>query len=979
MGRNLCFVIKQVHQNDDDNFLDVKDHSFAILYWNSHTKEMKTVAQNILLYDFSNDGKDLLIVDLNQNIKLLNAETGIEKKRFEGINSEITSVAFDAKSSNLAIASDNKVAIWDNQKANAPIFIDVKSKTETNSPISVQRMTFSPDGDQLALGGNRHLSLWEPQNGMYLYELNSMDSSIHSAKFSADGDYLFVRTKHNDSQLFERLPEYDIWNPIIPFSQKELSTVQMSPLKEMFQYNFKLDKLWEEYHRNQSLVAEYFLKRNFPYGFDSVSTPDGRFVLTGEILWSAKEFIVNDKQDGVSENSSLDAWQCELEEILDGHHVDGEEFVLVETIEFSADGRWIISGGLDGVAQIFDPITKQKHQFLGHHAPVTAVSMSSDNQWLLTGSKDSSARLWDSKTGEEAGRLYIFTDGTWLVVDKENRFDTNNLEDLRGVSWVMPDEPFKPLPVEIFMKNFYEPQLLSKILSQAPLQDVPDLSKLNRLIPVVQIVGVRQVNNNDKPSAKIYLKITNIQDGSNRSGAQDLHLFRDGQLVKYIETIFDQEDETESQSGLFETIIEVQLPCNGRKTIEFSAYAFNSDGVKSLTARNRLELERPLPIEKGTVYLIPIGVNSYADDQLNLNYAANDAQAMSVVLSGLMQKQSQTYGDVVTIPLISDDLNESASLQNSFEWFQKVIKNLGITLSPKRNAPLPATKENFLTVLDVLAGREPKNEELAKKLKDEKVGLAQARPEDLVLFSFSGHGQSGEDEDDLGAFYFLMSGVGGPIPSDVEEELGFKKARLGQMLSSIELTEAIRDVDAGDMAFIIDACHSASVQEQEFKPGPMGSRGLAQLAYNKGMLILAASQADDVALENQSLKHGLMTYALIDDGLLEKMADFGRSGIQQADQKIELTEWLSFAVDQVPRIHESIKQKKGSARLVQRGQVIDWADEGKTLEMLTKSLQQPTLFKLFGVKRILWLYGSQGINEQNEQSRKVGAHNWAWF
>ena len=42
------------------------------------------------------------------------------------------------------------------------------------------------------------------------------------------------------------------------------------------------------------------------------------------------------------------------------------------------------------------------------------------------------------------------------------------------------------------------------------------------------------------------------------------------------------------------------------------------------------------------------------------------------------------------------------------------------------------------------------------------------------------------------------------------------------------------------MVMIIDACHSAgSVEHEGFKPGPMGSRGLGQLAYNKRMRILA--------------------------------------------------------------------------------------------------------------------------------------------
>ena len=47
----------------------------------------------------------------------------------------------------------------------------------------------------------------------------------------------------------------------------------------------------------------------------------------------------------------------------------------------------------------------------------------------------------------------------------------------------------------------------------------------------------------------------------------------------------------------------------------------------------------------------------------------------------------------------------------------------------------------------------------------------------------------------------------------------------------------------------------------------MGSRGLGQLAYNKAMMVLAASQADDVALESGSLAQGLLTYALVREGL----------------------------------------------------------------------------------------------------------------
>ena len=44
------------------------------------------------------------------------------------------------------------------------------------------------------------------------------------------------------------------------------------------------------------------------------------------------------------------------------------------------------------------------------------------------------------------------------------------------------------------------------------------------------------------------------------------------------------------------------------------------------------------------------------------------------------------------------------------------------------------------------------------------------------------------------------------------------------------------------IAMVVDACRSAaSVDCGEFKPGPMRSRGLGQLAFDKGMRLLAAS------------------------------------------------------------------------------------------------------------------------------------------
>jgi hypothetical protein len=128
---------------------------------------------------------------------------------------------------------------------------------------------------------------------------------------------------------------------------------------------------------------------------------------------------------------------------------------------------------------------------------------------------------------------------------------------------------------------------------------------------------------------------------------------------------------------------------------------------------------------------------------------------------------------------------------------------------------------------------------------------------------------------------------------------------LGRAISSDELGAWLRDVDAGELILVVDACHSAaSVQGEGFKPGPMGSRGLGQLSYDKGMRILTSTQADDVALESGLIEQGLLTYALTRDGLEAARADF-----KPKDARITVAEWLAYGVERVPALHAEVERK----------------------------------------------------------------------
>jgi hypothetical protein len=143
------------------------------------------------------------------------------------------------------------------------------------------------------------------------------------------------------------------------------------------------------------------------------------------------------------------------------------------------------------------------------------------------------------------------------------------------------------------------------------------------------------------------------------------------------------------------------------------------------------------------------------------------------------------------------------------------------------------------------------------------------------------------------------------------------------------------------MVMIIDACHSAATVDVEgFKPGPMGSRGLGQLAYDKRMRILTSTQANDVALESDLIKQGLLTYALTHDGIEAGQADF-----KPIDRVITLGEWLEYGVSRVPSLYEEVKsgELKGFGRGETRGLVAGSPKKNDSSDK-KRAYQQPSLF-----------------------------------
>ena len=626
---------------------------------------------------------------------------------------------------------------------------------------------------------------------------------------------------------------------------------------------------------------------------------------------------------------------------------------------------YIVAGYDSGIINLFrrgsqNAITTLESQTGGVEAIAVNDGEGRFGGLFLSGAMDGTIKAW--RLSECAGNespsspckplfsLLQLATNRWLLTNEQGRFESNSLEEEVAASWKMFDDPMRALPIEIFMRDYFEPRLLPRILAGEKFAQLPPLDKLNRVQPLVKVVSVeperstRSTGDAEPDTVQVTVEVAGDSrefglEGNKRrmtTGVYDLRLFRDGQVVEQWppesaaasapQLSREQELEQWRKDHRIVEFIEgankpkrivfkgIRLPrLAGKDKVEFSAYAFNVDRVKSETAKWPYDLPKGLKPRVPRAYIVTIGVNAFEDEAWDLKYAANDARQAGSELKKRLEavlapNGSNQYDKVVWIPLISDAIKEAG-------------KPRQVTLSK-------ANKKQIEAVLKTLAGQAVDAQALSGI---ESAGdLRRVNPEDLVIIVMSTHGTV----DDRGTFYFLPADIGREFLLSKATDAATKARMLAQAVSSDELTQWLRGLDAVDQVMIIDACHSAaSVQNAEFKPGPMGSRGLGQLAYDKGMRILAATQVDQDAIDGtDTTKMGLLIYALIEDGL--------RAGKAAKNGRIMLSEWLNYASQRVPAVFQGIQDGtiKGT-----RG-TVEYSPDGKTDAARRASLQQPSLF-----------------------------------
>jgi WD40 repeat protein/uncharacterized caspase-like protein len=527
-------------------------------------------------------------------------------------------------------------------------------------------------------------------------------------------------------------------------------------------------------------------------------------------------------------------------------------------------GRASVEGGLPGrrpaaagenLATVYDSSTGRQLFVLAHETPVSGAAFSPNGRLIATVGQDGNKYIWDAQSGEKLVTLVnldLLTNvsgGTteWLVVTPDGLFD-GSPSAWQQIMWRFSQNTFDVGPVEIFFNDLYYPGLASEIFSGRRPKAPRDLQQIDRRQPKVS-VHVPAAGEIASRLVTVRVEVTEAPaDAAHAqgSGARDVRLFRNGTLVKLWPG--------DVLAGQAQTTLEATLPIVAGEN-RLTAYAFNRENVKSsdtsLVVTGGASLGR-----KGTAYVLVLGVNQYENPQYNLRYAVADARTFADEVRAQQTKIGR-FDRVEVVELLDKD----------------------------------ATKANLLLALRRLAG----NVALPADAPAAFANLAQAEPEDAVIVYFAGHGTA------QGARFYLVPHDLGYSGSRTGVDAQAIKTILSRSVSDLELETAVEGLDAGQLVLVIDACNSGQALEaEERRRGPMNSKGLAQLAYEKGMYILTAAQSYQAALEASQLGHGYLTFSLVEEGLKQGLADLG-----QKDGLVSVREWFDYASERVPAMQQN--------------------------------------------------------------------------
>ena len=270
----------------------------------------------------------------------------------------------------LAVASSIGVWIYDTETGKA---LDIL--IEDTDPV--RSIAFSPDGKLLATGNkDKSIHIWDSTTFQLKGTCVGHKDEVEYLTFNVRGDQLASASEYWTIKIWE----------VDSCQLLKTCFTDLSPCATMTYYSDSKHFLtigntenkesqiayWET--QDYEIEKEIYLETNFNA---AAISPDQKVLATGD--------------------SPLQFWELETGKPLRNNVEWVGEF---KSMEFSPDGRRLITGSRWNRVDVWDVDTAELMNSMAHGDEVVSVSYAPDGESIASGSDDGTVQIWDADTGE---------------------------------------------------------------------------------------------------------------------------------------------------------------------------------------------------------------------------------------------------------------------------------------------------------------------------------------------------------------------------------------------------------------------------------------------------------------------------------------------------------------------------------------------------------------------------------------------------
>jgi WD40 repeat protein len=430
------------------------------------------------------------------------------------------------------------------------------------------------------------------------------------------------------------------------------------------------------------------------FGYEPGNGSLVRFSLTDRQLEPATGGAASSMRAPVQEAAGVNitGWRDTDQPKLDGKRLPIDDYETSRSIAFTPDKQRFVLG-TEYRVRLFDRTGKE---VWSAETPgvAWAVNVSTDGRYAVAAFADGTIRWYAMSDGKELLALFPHNDRKrWVMWTPSGYYDASTgAEDLIG--WHVnngAEQAADFFPVSQFRNVYYRPDVVSRVLQtgnvQLALSQANDFAGrstqqtniANLLPPIVELVTPSEVNTQTHeivlrytlraPSGEPVTDVRVLVDGRPVGGERGIGLRPGTQVGATNEVRIPVPDGDSQVSLIAANRFSTSVPATVR--VRAPRVAAPAPGQPAGGDATGFEI-------KPKLYVLAIGVGTYANAAFKLGYPAKDARDFA---AALVRQKGGLYRDV-TVRVLTDEQATRDEVVDAFDWIQKetTAKDVAIVL-----------------------------------------------------------------------------------------------------------------------------------------------------------------------------------------------------------------------------------------------------------------------------------------------------------